>query len=533
MKRNKVQLQSVTIIFIIGLFMHQYVMSNKFFNYFEMGNIMADMSYSQGDTLQLGRWFLPVATNLFTGYSIPSVNGVLLIGYLTITALLVCELLGIQSLGCRILTGVVILSFPGMAPAFSYGVNADAIGLGILLSAAGVYLHEKYRFGIVPGAVLIGLSIGIYQPSVAFAIAVVYGILFCRLLQEQFQSMEFVKKGLKGALLLILGFLFYYVMLQIILGVTETALSDYHGVDSMTSFTLKGIVKGAVYAYIYFLRYFFLGSYTDSILRLLGNYVAAFIFIGFWVGWIKKVIKYQNKGQTVWLLIVTALLPLGVNAAPFLMADRVGSGVDIYMLFSLMMLWALFLKLYELWQEENSKDRAGLGDAGSEQGLYKILEKRTAVKWCSIGAVIFVCFNGYILCNQAYHRMEAMTETTTSLLDRMVARIEMMPEWESGMPVCFVNPRPLVNENYQVDVPKYDKMQNLVGTEIVPWYNERAIARYMNVYLRFPVMLATEEQQEQLDKNPKIDEMPSYPAAESMQVIDGVLVVKVSNGVEQ
>ena len=49
----------------------------------------------------------------------------------------------------------------------------------------------------------------------------------------------------------------YYLILQLTIALTGVQLSDYHGVDSMTSFTIKGIVKGFVYTYGYFLSYFF------------------------------------------------------------------------------------------------------------------------------------------------------------------------------------------------------------------------------------------------------------------------------------
>lgn len=71
------ELVSGGITFLLGMFVHLYVVTNKFFNYFEMGNIMSDMSFSQNDTLGLGRWFLPVATNLFTSFSLPLFNGII------------------------------------------------------------------------------------------------------------------------------------------------------------------------------------------------------------------------------------------------------------------------------------------------------------------------------------------------------------------------------------------------------------------------------------------------------------------------
>ncbi len=521
-QKNQIQWMSLGMTFLIGLFMHQYVMSNKFFNFFEMGNIMADMSLTQGDTLALGRWFLPVATNLFTSYSMPGVNGVMLIGSLSISACLICNLFGVRRLWGRILAGLLMLSFPGVAVSFSYGVNADAMGIGILLAVFGVWLEETYRYGFVPGILLIGMSIGVYQPYVSVGIAIIYGILLFRTMEEHFHGMEFVKAGLRRGIFLVFGFVFYYVMLQIVLAVTGLSLSNYHGVDSMTSFTVKGLVKGVVYAYIYFLRYFFLGFYADSPVRLLGHYVVALLVLVMFVGFVEKIHRYANKGQMLWLFAMLALLPLGVNGVPFLMADRVGSGVDLYMLHSMMVFWVIFVKWFEMWYGDRYENPA-------KQGLEK---KNKWFSWFAVGALVFTIWNGYIICNQAYHRMEAMTQTTTSLIERMVARIEVLPEWKSGMPVYFVNPRPLVNENYQVDVPLYDQMENMVGTEIVPWYNERAIARYMNVYLRFPVTLADEKQEESLSNRPEVEAMPSFPAQDSMQVMDGVLVVKVSNGEE-
>lgn len=515
-RKHSVQIQSFLIVFLTGLLMHQYVMSNHFFNYFELGNILSDMSYRQGDTLQQGKWFLPVATNLFTDYSIPTVNGVVLIGALSAAVLLLCELFSIRTLLGRVMAGLLFLSFPGMACALSFGVNADVIGLGILLAVLAVYAQEKARGGIWIGALLTGLSIGAYQPSVAAGIAAAYGVLLLETMREDFQTAVLIRKGLQKAAMLLLGFLCYYGVLQAILRITGTSLSSYHGVDQMTSFSLRGIVKGALYAYLYFVRYFFLGEYADHPLRLAGTWIAAVVCLFLLIRQARLLYQSGKRVQTGWLLLLALLLPLGVNAAPFLMADRVGAGVDLYMMFSLMTLWALFWKLLEAFSEKSGQER-----------------RARLVSRIGIAACVLVIWNGYILCNQAYHRMEAMTQTTTALLNRMAARIEALPEWESGMPVYFVDPRPLVNENYQVSVPQYDRMKGLVGTELVPWYSEQGIARYLNVYLRLPVSLASEEQKQALERKEDLEQMPSYPAADSMRVIDGVLVVKVSNGKEE
>ena len=76
-KKHRFLMEVFGITYLFGLIVHLYMFTNKFFNYFELGNIFADMSFTQGDTIAQGRWFLPIATNLFTGFSMPLLNGLI------------------------------------------------------------------------------------------------------------------------------------------------------------------------------------------------------------------------------------------------------------------------------------------------------------------------------------------------------------------------------------------------------------------------------------------------------------------------
>lgn len=76
--------------------------------------------------------------------------------------------------------------------------------------------------------------------------------------------------------------------------VTGVSLSDYHGVDSMTSFTPKGLAKGLVYTYGYFLSYFFTTSYTFTIDRIICNVIGAVAFLGILV----RRLQVKRIGET-------------------------------------------------------------------------------------------------------------------------------------------------------------------------------------------------------------------------------------------
>lgn len=140
--------------------------------------------------------------------------------------------------------------------------------------------------------------------------------------------------------------------------------------------------------------------------------------------------------------------------------------------------------------------------------------------------------SGFIIDNQTYHRMEAMTETTGSLLNRIAGRMEAHPQWNKDIPVYFVNCRALVNSNYEVEIPEYEAIKNMPGTFLTSSYSEEAIVDYMEVYLHFPICEATQEQRDMVEQDPRFEQMQSYPSESSVQVINGVMVVRISDGEE-
>lgn len=519
--KYKEQITSAAFIMLFGIVVHLYMFSNKFFNYFEMGNILADMSFSQADTLGLGRWFLPFASNFITGFSMPVINGLICIIFMTISSVMLSEMLRLKGTVYRCLFGFAWVTFPGMASVFSYGVNSDALCLSIFLAVLAVYVSWKFKWGIIGGIIALGASVGIYQPFLAVAIAAVFCILFLQVMQENFVQKDFLIRSVKYAVMLLLGFLFYYVMLKLCLTVSGIELRDYHGIDEMTSFTPKGLAKGFVYSYGYFLANLFSREYIYTWGRVLWNVLGAVAFFVSVFAISKKRIKNAGRKEKVvrisWLVVMSGLIPLGLNAAPFLMGDRVGNGVDRYMLFSIILLWGLLLKNLEMMEMDKAVIRG-------------MLQK--VAYWLGIGSVCIAVFSSGIICNQAYQRMESMTRSVEAIMNRMAARIEQLPEWNRDMPVYFVNPRGLINDNYTVIIPEYDSLTNLPGTRYESRYSERAIVKYLEVYLHFPVNIAEDGIKQALDENSTVKNMPSYPARDSIQVIDGVIVVKISDGEE-
>lgn len=504
--KNKAACTGAAAAFLCGILTHLYMLTNKFYNYFEMGNIFSVMPLEKSDALPMGRVFMPFVTSLSSYYSQATINGLLCMTVLSFSVYMLIDCFRIKSLLNAAIAGGIAVTFPGVASYLSYGVNSDLFCISLYLAIASVWLMQKYRKGYFAGSICLCISIGCYQPFLSAAIAVVFGILFLDVLRKETTWKELVIKALKYLGMMAAGFVLYYVVLQIALKVTGITMGDYHGVNEMTSFTLKGIAKGFVYTYLYFLSYFFTTAYNSGILPTIANVTAAVLMLVLTVSLIMR--RKTGKLQPVLLL---CFLPLGVNAAPFLMADRVGNGVDNYMIFSVVVTYFLLLAVVE------------------ESGVRKLFQREKLLhltEWGALLSCMVIVLSGFYVCNMAYHRLEAVTKQVTGLLDRVAYRIEGTEEWQEGMPVYFAGNSDIFNEHYEISIPEFELPGNVAGTELKPWYSYVAMIKYMKEYLHFPIAEPTKEQIALIEAGDELTRMPVYPLEGSIAEINGVLVVK-------
>lgn len=551
MRKHKEQVWVFASTFLTGFLIHFYMFSNKMINYFEMNNILTPMSMDKGDTLAMGRWFLPVVSRLSTVYSMPAVNGMICLVCLSLIACMLVDVFGLKSRVLILLCEGVIVSFPGVASYLSYGVNSDVFCVALLLSVLSGWVLYKSACsvkGMILSAVILCFCIGVYQPFMSVTIAIIFCMLYLQVWQEGKGFVSILKQVLRYVLTLAAGFILYYIVLQIVTAVTGISVGDYHGINDMASFTLKGIAKGGVYTYFYFLYYLFSMKYANFPLVIVFDGLAAALFLLYTIAGYRKFQKgTREKGSLICQILLVVFLPIGVNASPFLMADRVGNGVDRYMMFSMMLLFALLLKLMETMVDAGKKavENGGSRQNGPEgetdgqgadgercRGAKSKEEKGVSARlealpqWVVILAVTAVIWGNYYQCNQGYYRAEAMTKSTDSLLTRLAYRIESAEGWSPELPVYLAGCEALFNENCDTEIEAFTGLTRVDGTEIKPWYNEGAVVKYMQVYLNFPMHTVSNEQKENILASAEFAQMGIYPQRDSMRMINGVLVVK-------
>ena len=148
-----------------GLLVHLYAFTNTIPNSDGLSRVY--------DTQQMtisGRWVLHYVSALNSFTQMPTVIGLLALGFLGLAAGLLASLLGLESRALAGLSGAVLAAFPCLGYTFLYMFTASDYCLAIFLAVLAVWLTRRWRFGWALGAGALALSMGIYQAYAAVAI---------------------------------------------------------------------------------------------------------------------------------------------------------------------------------------------------------------------------------------------------------------------------------------------------------------------------------------------------------------------------
>ncbi len=130
---------------LIGTLAHGYA----FFNYLPTWDSISNLR-GVGATVSSGRWLLDFVGKLFSEYSLPFVNGIISLIFITISVILILKIYDIRNNLFAILISGIVVSFPSVTSTFAFMFTADCYMISFTLSLLAVYLCKKYpRFGFI------------------------------------------------------------------------------------------------------------------------------------------------------------------------------------------------------------------------------------------------------------------------------------------------------------------------------------------------------------------------------------------------
>lgn len=490
--------------FLGCLLVHVFKFTNTLPNHDSLFNAYADQNITGS-----GRWFLQYACGISSYFDLPWLNGLLCAVYLGLTAAIVAETLDMKNPVVIVLSSLVLVTTISTTETLFFEFTADGYLLALMMCALAACLSCKgnHWYTYIISGVCICLSLAVYQAYLSFAVV----LCICYLINHMLNGNMDAKAAWKwiGKHILIYGIAMaaYYAIWKLILAVTGIQATDYQGINEVGSIHLPTILSGAIESVKNLLLYFLEWNILEhpitlyAVLNILFLLCLAFIVI---TAVVKSAIWKKKASLLTLIMCLAACVPV-ISLWRFL-----SDGVQYrpMMMHSASLLYILAIVLFDKW-----------------------VCKRTSTAFGLLMALI--CFNWAVMANISYFYLDQCYERSYYIGSRMMERIELEQEEHGDTieSIAFIGTQ-VENVAFANTAPG-DRI-HLLGTlleEHLLYDHVHAYLYICNIYdLDLPA--AALEDRKTLEKTDAIQNMGIWPAADSVEVIDGVLVIKLADPVK-
>lgn len=487
---------------ILGLLAHAY----RFFNFLPTWDSMFNFK-GVGQTNNLGRIFLGFVGKISSDYDLPWVNGALSLLYISLTVVLLIELFNIRSqISCVLLAGLLV-TFPVVTSSFAYMFTADPYMAALLLSVLAVYLTRKYKYGFIPGMIVMGLCIGTYQAYLCVTFVVVLLLAIQDLLLEKKTVKQMFLLEWKQVPMVIGGYIFYKIAMKLIFAYYEAvygydmSVTGYQGIDSVGLMTLaeykeafrKTIVN---WAQMWCLQngVFHTNKYGLLHLMIIGGIVLGTVLL------IIKNKTYKNVPGVLLTAVAIIAMPFAAFAINFASPNV---GYHTLMEMGICFLYVLLLLYIERGKWETKAEKV--------------------LKFVGTLTLAALCYFNILLANEAYFQMNVSYEKSYSVSASVLQKIEDLDEYPEKTRVAVMG----TTHAKSGDID--DLAPSIMGVSQDVYLNGEYhyISMWSHCFGR-NFGMTTDEEKNVIRETVAYQEMPVYPAKGCVAVINDIIVIKLS-----
>lgn len=486
---------------VYGMLVHLFALTNLLHNH----DNIASQPGGFGLGVDMGRWFLEILGRFFDkaglNYNLPSVNGMIYIALLAVAAALLVSVLKIRSKVSAVLIGGLFVAFPTVTATMIYRYTTIFYGISAVMAVMAVWVFRKFRGSLLVSAVLIALSMGIYQAYVPLTIALFVLQLICEGLRGEADAKQLVLHGLADCLALVLGLGLYFVGSEISVALFGQDLVDYQGVSTMGSITvsqLPRLVINALKAVCCLPQRDYCGVANRALMRI------AYLLLGIssvaMMLWI-----FVKKIKNIGTCIITGLLLVAFILAVGFVEVMVPDGwIYTLMVFSFSLLACAPLAFLECLPEADKKK------------LTELFRKAVILL-----VVLLVFFYGYYA-NVNYTAVYFAGEQIDNYLSGVVLRTTMTEGFTTDKQWALMGDiqDPLFDSPWQEEI----SYTGLGFTQYL--LNQYSRRDWIENYIGYDIPRADAETIAALAETEEVRAMPCYPNAGSIRVIGDVVVVK-------
>lgn len=505
---------------VIGLLVH----STTYFNGLVSPDGLWNGEYSLAGQWEfsLGRWGLYFVDLFHGGVNASPLAAFLTVFYIAAAGTLLVSLFSVKSQVKAVLIPTMLTCSPMVSMFIVYPYCGDAYALSILLAVLAVYAISRISGPvkrIAVSAICVTLLISLYQSSLGVVLAVAAGYVLLRLLREEDGLKALGKDILHMGVAIVIGAVLYYALTQLVLRIWDVSLGDYKGMGSVSiANILQNIPAGIRSAYIYY-RMFFL----EELLARNAYFTPIFYCVMGGIALISMIMRFASIGKQrpyvpLLCVVLIVLFPICCNIINVIVPD---TQLYLLMVGGMMMTPPLLLAISEVGSEGNDAGKIaryvkkGMGRGGAVVAVALIW---VYVLSCQTDASVMLLNKNQTiaLANRVWQQVEASEDY---VLDDTEILIVGHPQ-EGNYP----NPSPLF---WKANVyAQWGTVWKTYDGNIQTW---RQVFRQ---YLGVTYETCAPEQYMAISASQDYRDMPLYPLDGSIQMIDDVLVVKVSDTTE-
>lgn len=452
-----------------------------------------------------GRWFYGSAKILLSSrYDLQWIEGIIAGIFVSLSTMMMMELLQIRNWKCRLTLMVLVTAFPSMTATFVYQFCAPAYMLALFLAIFSVYLVKESMtvWSAAAAAVCLAFSLGCYQIYYIVAFSMFLYVIFLKLFRGE---------KLSDCKSLIYYYFFAYVGGALLYKLMDSALqkifhyelSSYQGINGVGNITWNSIFEGIKKVYgglrgFYFQNFngSFYANYEGLLAILLATDITAIVLIH------KKL-----SGGSKLLLMAIILFCLPWTYFLYLV-----SGGNVYY-HSLMVFGNIFIYMpvfifYEAVRKEEFYEKM--------RG-YKIKCYISSI--ALVGVFLLGCYH-VVNDNIIYKQMEQSAEITRFQTTEILTAIDKISEIE-GEKVAIIG-------GFQTNARKIVAIPSTVGIADDFLIQPNLFQSYSEYYYARSFELCDDDTIENIKASEEFKIMSCYPRGEYVKKIDGVIVVKLS-----
>lgn len=521
---------------ILGLFCHAFMMTNKWLNLDDIVQLVDSM-----DRTTSGRWFLTFPSWIGSEFSIPWLNGMLTIIYSGVMASFIVGMFKVKSKVFSILIGGILVTFPTIASLMPFMNTQDSYQFGAMLAVIGAYLLVKYKHGYIWTALLLTLSLGIYQTYLGLAAGLILIYILIKLVENKTDIKEIFMLLINTGISFISAIGVYLFISRVVFG---HLLVDYKGLDSMGSIPLSKIPVAVGNAYYQMLKFFIGKEFNYHWPFMPYIFILSILLIFYLIYFLVKKSNMDGR-RKLFVAFILTVFPLAVNII-YVMSHE--AGVMLRMAYSYVVCFIMPLILIDFIQKEyvdESLDENLMFDRNvsdvsmiEEIESYDVLEverfrRRPIIKkhsllnygvWFLTITIMLSVYNNIYVSNKTYFKVWITNKTSDAYANRIAMRIEDFPGYQRDSKVVFLgNPDSRTSFTTEIDTRDVEPM--IIANHLTRLYSFKY---YPKQFLGLPNTISDEDSitPELEFLRPEIESAPLYPAQGSIFMVDDTIYIK-------